>query len=110
MWAVAGFRAYRRRGRLGEALTMGGAVACVTFAVFVVARLITVNLTLETTSQRLDWQSLLARFEASGFRSLRAYANYEYITGAPFKIAVASVIGATMGVVGGLVCRTAKAR
>ena len=41
-------------------------------------------------------------FKASGFRSLRAYANYRYVTGAPLKILVATMIGAVTGSVGGL--------
>ena len=102
IWGFAGFRAARRSGRLLDAVLVGGTVACITFVVFGAARLITVNLSLDLTSQRLDWQNLLVRFNASGFESLRAYANYEYIAGAPFKIFVASVIGAGMGLVGGL--------
>ena len=43
----------------------------------------------------------LERFQASGFQCLRAYANYKYVTVAPFKILVASMIGAGTGVVGG---------
>lgn len=102
IWGFAGFRAARRSGRLLDAVMVGGTVACITFVVFVAARLITVNLSLDLTSQRLDWQSLIVRFKASGFESLRAYANYEYIAGAPFKVFVASIIGACVGWVGGL--------
>ena len=43
----------------------------------------------------------MERFQASGFQSLRAYANYAYVTGAPFKILVASMIGSLTGLVGG---------
>ena len=101
-WGFAGFLAARRSARLLDAVTVGGTVACITFVVFVAARLITANLSLDLTSQRLDWQSLMVRFKASGFESLRVYANYEYVAGAPFKIFVASIIGAGMGLVGGL--------
>ena len=102
MWGFAGFRAFHGRSRLADAVIVGGTVACGTFVAFVVARLITMNMSLDVTSQRLDWQNLLARFKTSGFESLRAYANYEHVAGAPFKIFVASVIGAGMGLVGGL--------
>lgn len=44
---------------------------------------------------------LITRFQASGFESLRLYANYEYETGAPFKILVASIIGSCIGAIGG---------
>jgi len=65
------------------------------------ANCIVVNLFLDATSQRSDWQNLMERFQASGFGSLRAYANYVYVTGAPFKTFVASIIGAGAGLVGG---------
>lgn len=108
VWGFAGFRACRQSGRLANAVVAGAIVAFSTFVVFVVARLITVNLSLDVTSQRLDWQNLLARFRASGFESLRAFANYEYLTGAPFKIFVASLIGAGFGLVGGLCGRVVR--
>jgi hypothetical protein len=43
----------------------------------------------------------MERFKASGFESLRAYVNYRYVSGAPFKIFVATMIGAVTGLVGG---------
>ena len=57
---------------------------------------------LDTVSQRFDWQHLMTvRFPASGFKSLRAYVNYEGVTRTPFKILVASMIGAVTGLIGG---------
>lgn len=53
IWGFAGFRASRRSGRLADAVFVGAIVAFSTFFVFVVARLITVNLSLDVTSQRL---------------------------------------------------------
>jgi len=108
IWGFAGFRALRSSGQLLDAVIVGSMVALSTFVVFVVARLVTVNLSLDITSQRLDWQNLMARFRASGFESLRAYANYEYVAGAPFKIFVATLIGAGMGLVGGLCGRVGR--
>jgi hypothetical protein len=105
-WGLAGFAASRRTGRIVDGVIAGAVLAFVTFAVFVVARILVINLFLEVTSQRLDWQSLNARFEESGFESLRAFAIYEYVMGAPFKILVASTIGAFTGAVGGLIGRT----
>jgi hypothetical protein len=98
IWGLAGFRASRRSGRLFDAVAVGGTIAFVTFVVFVVARLITVNLSLDVASQRLDWQNLVVRFKASGFESLRGYVNYEYVAGA--KIFVASIAGAGTGLCG----------
>jgi hypothetical protein len=53
-------------------------------------------------SRRPDWQNLMERFQASGFRTLRSFVNYEYLTGAPFKIFVATMIGVATGLMGGL--------
>jgi hypothetical protein len=103
VWALAGFLAARRSGRVLDGVRVGATVACCTFAVFVVAIFARINLFLDPISHRLDWQYLLARFEASGFESLRAYANYEYATGTPFKALVSTVIGAGMGLIGGAV-------
>ena len=41
---------------------------------------------LDTVSQRFDWQHLMTvRFPASGFKSLRAYVNYEGVTRDSFQ-------------------------
>jgi hypothetical protein len=42
-------------------------------------------------------------FQSSGFESLRLYVNYMNLVGTPFKILVASAIGAVTGLIGGLV-------
>ena len=42
------------------------------------------------------------RFNDSGFASLRAFVNYDYAKGTPLKIVVASMVGASVGLVGGL--------
>ena len=110
IWGLAAFAASRRTGRLREGIKAGVTVAFITFVVFVAARIVVVNLFLDATSQRLDWQSLIVRFHASGFESLRAYANYEYATGAPFKILVASIIGAGTGLVGGFLGSVGRIR
>ena len=49
---------------------------------------------------RADWQTLMSRFPASGFASLRSYITYHYVSQAPFKILVASTIGLVMGLIG----------
>ena len=101
IWGLAGFGASRRTGRLWDAVKVGAWVAFVTFVVFDLTVMVRVNLFLDTLTQRSDWQNLMARFQASGFESLRVYANYVYVTGSPFKILVASIIGAGTGLVGG---------
>ncbi|PYR95544.1 MAG: hypothetical protein DMF84_00375 [Acidobacteria bacterium] len=103
IWGVAGYRASRRTGRLVDGVKVGATVAFVTFLVFNLAVILRVNLFLDALTERSDWRNLVLRFQASGFESLRTYANYAYLTGAPFKILVASVIGAGTGLVGGFV-------
>jgi hypothetical protein len=46
---------------------------------------------------------VIERFHASGANSLRSFVNYDFVTGMPFKVLVASAIGAVTGSVGGLV-------
>ena len=101
IWGLAGLGASRRTGRLRDAVKVGTAIAFVTFVVFDLAVILRVNLFLDELRQRSDWQGLMERFQASGFQSLRTYANYAYVTGAPFKILVASMIGSLTGLVGG---------
>jgi hypothetical protein len=102
IWGLAAYKASRRTGRLRDALKVGAVVAFVTFAVYTVAVIIRVNLFLDVMSRRPDWQNLMQRFQASGFRTLRGFVNYDYATGTPFKILVATMIGVATGSVGGL--------
>ena len=101
IWGIAGFVAARRTGRMLEGVKVAAIVAFVTFVVFDVAAIVRVNLFLDALTHRSDWQNLLVRFQASGFTSLRLYANYEYLTGSPFKILVATLIGSVTGLTGG---------
>ena len=100
-WAVAGLMSSRRTTRIGDCAKAGALVALVTFLVLTAVVIARVNFFLDITSQRPDWQNLMARYQSSGFSSLRAYANYVYFTGAPFKLLVASSIGALCGLLGG---------
>ena len=75
--------------------------AFVTFVVFDLAVILRVNLFLDSLTPRLDWQNLMAQFHASGSENLRAFITYHYVKGAPFKILVATLIGAGTGVIGG---------
>ncbi len=80
-----------------------------TCSVFYVFNLLRVNVFLAELTGRADWQNMMQRFRASGFDSLRAFVNIDYLKGAPFKLATASVIGAVMGLVGGAVGRLKSA-
>src|SRR4030095_15157601 len=108
LWALAAFRATRRSGRFLSGVTTGMLVAFAAFCVFDLLVILRVNLFLSELTGRADWQNMMGRFQASGFESLRTFVHVDYIKGAPFKIAVASAIGAFMGVVGGFVGRLAN--
>jgi len=105
VWALASFQAARRSGQLLSGVTTGLTVAFVTFLVFELLILLRVNLFLNELTARADWKNMMMRFQASDFDSLRMFVNVDYIKGAPFKLAVASVIGAVMGSIGGFVGR-----
>src|SRR5262245_8145412 len=101
-WGIAGFVAARRSGRFIDAVRMAATVAFVTFTVFWLLNLFRVNLFLDVVRARGDWQNLLVRYRASGFENFRVYVNYEYLTGAPLKILVPTMIGAVVGSIGGV--------
>ena len=101
-WGLVGFAAAKRTGRLVDGITVGALVAFATFVVFAAANLVRVNLFLDAIRHRADWQNMDNRFNDSGFASLRAFVNYNYAKGTPLKIVVASMVGASVGLVGGL--------
>jgi len=103
LWAFVSFRSVRRSGRPSRGVTTGFVVAFGTACVFYLLNLLRVNLFLAELTGRTDWQNLMRRFRASEFDSLRVFVNMEYLRGAPFKIGVASVIGAVMGLLGGTI-------
>ena len=109
-WAIAGFRAYRRDGRLTSALRSGALVAFATFVIFHVAQFIRINLFLDAIAARLDWTYLVSSYQTSGFGSLRAYANYFYLNEAPFKTLTFSLLGAAFGSVGGVAAHLRRRR
>ena len=102
-WGIAGFLASRGSERLTDGIKAGTLVALGTFIVLTIVVIVRVNLSLAVMSQRPDWRNLVTRFGSSGFSSLRAYVNYIYLTGAPFKIFVATSIGAVFGLLGGCI-------
>lgn len=101
-WGLTGFVATWRTGRVRHGLTFTVIVAFVTFSVFSLANLLRVNLFLEAVRERADWQNMVVRFQTSGFENFRAFVNYNYFVGAPFKILVATAIGALTGAIGAL--------
>ena len=110
VWTFVAFKAARRSGRLLSGVTTGAMVAFATFCVFVVLVLLRVNLFLDELTGRADWQNMMQRFRASESDSLRFFVNLDYLKGAPFKVGVASAIGAVMGGIGGSLGKTNSRR
>jgi hypothetical protein len=101
LWCLAAFGAARRTGRVLEGVTVGVTVALGTFVVYDLLQFVRVNLFLDAISHRSDWQYVMASFQTSGFESLRGYANYVYLTGAPLKLLASLLLGAATGLLGG---------
>jgi hypothetical protein len=85
---------------------MGGDLDCL----HVFLNFVRVNVFLDTVRHRADWQDLGARCEASGFESLSAFVNYDFIVAAPVTLFVPAVIGATIGFIGGLAALAGRGR
>ena len=109
-WGVAGFVFARRSGRVVDATTAGATIAFVSFTVFALANLLRVNLFLDSILNRADWQNMRMRFQTSGFDSIRAFVAYHFVMDFPLKISVASIIGAFVGFVGGLLATIHRRR
>lgn len=110
IWTLAGFVAARRTGEMRHGASTGALVAFATFVVLDVLVIVRVNVFLDLLRNRADWQNLMARFSTSGFDSLRAYVNYRYVIGTPFKIGVVTLIGAVLGAIGGATVRVGRRR
>ena len=103
IWAVAGFVAARRRGRLVDAVGAGAVIAFATFLVFWILNFVRVHVFLDTLYTSPDWQTtVVARYHVSGFETFRGYVIYEYLMDAPLKLAAPTVIGVVLASVGGV--------
>jgi len=71
--------------------------------IFHAAAIARVNLFLDVVQHRDDWQNLVARYHDSGFKSLRAYANYEYFKQTPILASIGAFAGLVSGAVGAAV-------
>jgi hypothetical protein len=101
VWSAVAFTAARRSGRWRSGVAAGAVAAFATFAVFIVLNFVRVNVFLHDLTARPDWQSLMARFQASGGGNLRLFVNLDYLRGTPFKITAATAIGVVLGGLGG---------
>ncbi len=103
IWSAAAVAVTWRTRRVSDAVKVGAILGIATIVMFHAASIVRVNLFLDAIRHRGDWQNLVARYNQSGFRSIRAYANYEYATMTPMVIALGAIAGSISGVVGGLV-------
>jgi hypothetical protein len=107
-WGAASVGATWRTHRFGDAVKAGAMLGIATILVFHVAAIVRVNLFLDLIRHRDDWQNLVARFDASGYRSLRAYANVEYLSMTPTIVAVGAFAGSVSGMLAGLIMRAMR--
>lgn len=103
LWTLASYAATRRTARFRDAIFAGLLVGLASIAVVQVAAIVRVNVFLDEIQYREDWLNLVARFQSSGFQSLRAYANYEYLTRTPLLLLVGAAAGSICGIVSGAI-------
>jgi hypothetical protein len=92
-----------RSPRFADAVVSGIVVGIATMAIVHLAAIVRVNLFLDEIRQRGDWISLVSRFNASGFHSLRVYASYEYLRQAPLVLALGAAAGGVCGAIAGAI-------
>lgn len=105
LWSIASFVAVRRTGRFRDAVTAGLLVGIATMAMLHIAAIVRVSVFLEQIRHRTDWINLVTRFHASGFPTLRGYANYEYLTETPTLLALGAAMGGFCGMLAGTINR-----
>lgn len=108
LWMLASLGATTRSQRLRDVVISGIVMGAATMAVVHISSTLRVNLFLDQIQDRADWVNLMARYRASVFHSLRAYANYEYLGSLPALLALGAVAGGCCGAVGGAIRRLAR--
>jgi hypothetical protein len=103
LWTLTSVAAGGRTERFRDAVVSGCLVGIATMAVIHVSSIVRVNVFLDQIRYREDWVNLVSRFHASGFRSLRAYANYEYFRQSPILLTLGAVAGGWCGTVAGTI-------
>jgi len=103
LWTAASYFAARRADRFRDAVLAGLLVGLASICVLHFAAIVRVNLFLDQIQYREDWTNLVARFHASRFQSLRAYANYEYLTGTWLLLLIGAAAGSICGIVSGTI-------
>ena len=105
LWTLASIAAALPSRRYTRAIAAGILAGVATMAVLNLTAIARVNIFLDQIRHRDDWINLVARFDASGFQSLRAYANWEYLRGTPTILGLGAVAGGVCGAIAGLITR-----
>jgi hypothetical protein len=103
LWTLASMAAGVPGRSFKHSIFAGALAGLATMTVFDLTSILRVNIFLDQIRHRDDWINLVARFEASGFRSLRVYANWEYLRGTPVILLLGSIAGGFCGAVAGLI-------
>jgi hypothetical protein len=103
LWTLASVAAGLPSRRFRHALVAGVLAGIATMAVIDLTSILRVNIFLDQIRYRDDWINLVARFEASGSQSLRAYANWEYVRGTPFVLGLGAIAGGISGAIAGVI-------
>ena len=102
VWGVASYFAAGPSGSIRRGVLTGIVASFTTFCVLDLMVIARANIFLHELAGRPDWRALVDRFHGSGFDSFRMYINWHYITQAPMKIMVATLIGTGVGAIGGV--------
>jgi hypothetical protein len=105
LWAVAGFLAWRRSGKLGAALKAGALAALVSMGMVMLTFALVDNLFLGLVSRQPE---KIWGFAHSGYQSMRAYINHGLLRGLLFALPVMTAAGALLGALGGLGAKLAR--
>ena len=103
LWTLTSVAASLRSRQFTHAILAGTLAGLATMAVLDVSAILRVNIFLEEIRYREDWINLMARFDASGFQSLRMYANWEYFRGTPVILGLGALGGAMCGAIAGVI-------
>jgi hypothetical protein len=102
LFAVPGFTARRRGGRVCDSIQAGAIAGALAMVLFGLLGIVRVNVFLDVIRDRSDWEGLIAGFAGSGFQSLRTYANYIYLQNLMLLPMIGAAAGAVSGAIGGL--------
>ena len=99
VWSLVGFRAAARHGRWADGVTASVAASAATMVVSQAANFARVLIFADRLQYNHEWNSLMARFAASGMTSLRLFVFREYAWGIPLFVATFVAAGVVCGAI-----------